>query len=198
MNEIFLKIIEQLNSSVIILLLIIIWAFIVVFKVWKLTEKFFWYDSKHKNAESKLDDISSKIHDISAKVNIVYENYSLTVKRQSPVSLTSIWEKISSDLSIKDIINKYWIDIEKYLNKKNLKNAYDIQVSSMDLTDIFFEKNFSEDDKSNIKNYAFKNWYNLIQIFPILSVIIRDKYLRQRWFELSEVDKHDPKSTIIS
>lgn len=193
MTDVFLKIIEQLNSSVFILLMLLLVAFIIVYKAWRIWEKISGYDSKHLNSDIQLNDIKNTLHDISAKINIVYENFVWTVRRQSPVSLTEMWSEISKDLSIEKIVDSYWSNIKSELEKNDPKNAYDIQVASMDLIDDFFEENFSEEDKNLVKDYAFKKGYSLLQIFPIIWVIVRDRYLKEKWFDLSEVDKHDPK-----
>src|SRR6266487_1613690 len=86
MTEVFLKLIEQLNSSVFVLiglLFVVVWL---VFRIGKLFEQF----SQHKIKIEKVDLLSDKLIELTVKVDLIYQNTNpnKTVAAASPVSIT--------------------------------------------------------------------------------------------------------------
>lgn len=51
---------------------------------------------------------------------------------------------------------------------------------------------FTEEEKNEIKQHAYKTGLNLLEFFPIIGIIARDKILKERGIDLEEVDSHKP------
>ena len=82
MFELFVKILEQLNSSVFVLIVILIITIWLVFKLGKLIEQF----SQHKTKIEKIDFLSDKLVELTVKVDLIYQNTNpnKTVAASSP------------------------------------------------------------------------------------------------------------------
>jgi hypothetical protein len=213
MLDLLLKIIEQLNEGSILalmfILLMVFWIMIKIGKIINHYDNFVKKQDKLDNSinalENKLDNsinaIQKDIHlikidysKIKIKLDIVYDYYLNTVKAHSPISLTKIGKKIALDIKLENLVIKHWGKIsEKIKANKNPTNPYDIQAVSMDIADKIFKNIFSEEEKMIIKNYAFHNSKNLLEIYPIIGVISRDKYLKEIDISLKKIDKHSPK-----
>ena len=62
----------------------------------------------------------------------------------------------------------------------------------MDIARNCFEKIFTSQEQNEIKTYAYSIGINLLEVYPILGVIIRDRIFKENNIKVEEVDKHNP------
>ncbi|MFH1564619.1 MAG: hypothetical protein ABIC82_02090 [bacterium] len=198
MLELFLKLIEQLNSSVFVLLAILVLAFWAIYKIAAMVTLFGGFKEERAETKKDLTDIKKDVAKVTATVDLLYQshlyqNHLPTVKSYSPLSLTDKGKDISDALKLEGKVASHWSEIKSKIEEKNLSNPYDIQTASLDLARDCFETIFTNEERNEMKQYAFKNGLNILEFFPIIGIITRDKFLTERGINLSEVDEHDPK-----
>lgn len=193
MSAIFLKLIEQLNSSVFVLIVILIIAFWATYKLGWIINLFKSFKERNKETGNDIKSIGRTLSAVKATTDLLYKAHLNTIKAHSPISLTEKGNTMSSDLKLEDKVTAHWNDIKNKIEEKEPSNPYDIQVISMDIANGCFEQLFSELEKNEIKVYAYNKGEDLLQIFPIIGVIIRDRYLKEKGIPASEIDTHTPK-----
>lgn len=192
MEAIFLKLIEQLNSSVFTLVSILVLVFIGIYKIGGVVTYFEEIKVKNEKFDAAIDNIKESISEVKATTKLLYEVHLQTVKGRSPLSLTSLGEEISTKVSVKEKISNHWTDIKAKMGKRNPNNPYDIQVVSLDIAQDCFDSLFNEDEKEQIKSLAYEKGLNLREIYPIIGIEIRNKYFEERKIKTKEVDEHHP------
>jgi hypothetical protein len=191
--EIFLKLIEQLNSSVITLILILAVAFWAVYKLGGIVNEFSGFKEKNSTIDGSIGGIKDSLATIKATTDLLYQAHLTTVKSHSPISLTQKGIDIAKTLVIEQKVANHWDVIRNEIEKRNPSNPYDIQMISMEISRKCFEKVFSLEEQEELKLYAYKSGINLLEIFPIVGVIIRDKFLEYKGIPVDEIDVHKPK-----
>lgn len=192
MEAIFLKLIEQLNSSVVILLMVLAIAFFLIYKLGCLVTEFGIFREKNKGFDDGMLNIKSDLSEIKATAKLLYDAHLSTIKSHSPISLTSKGEIISNEVGMKRKVDDHWSDIKKILDEKKPTNPYDIQTVAMDAAKFIFDTVFTEEEKNEIKMYAYNKGENILQITPIIGVLSRDRYLLEKGYHKDEIDSHDP------
>ena len=188
MTEVFLKLIEQLNSSVFFLiglLFVMIW---VVFRVGKLMEQF----SHHKTKIDKVDSLSDRIIELTVKVDLIYQNTNpnKTVAAQSPVSITPNGKAIADKIHADQIFQKYIAQLSGFVEATNPKTAYDVQTAAMTIAKGKAMMNLLNAEEINaIKAEAYARGLLVEDIMAIFGVLLRDNILRQKGWSVAEVDK---------
>jgi hypothetical protein len=195
MENIFLALIKQLNSSVFILIALLLLSFWIVYRAGKIASSFKIFESKNDKIDVAIYEIKDSLSKVKATTDLLYQTHLSTVKSHSPMRLTQKGEEISKAISAELKINSYWISIRNELKKSNPTNPYDIQVAALGIAQYCFDKIFTEQERNEIKTYAFQVGINLLEIYPIIGVIIRDIYLKEQNISLEDIDKHDPSKT---
>lgn len=195
-ETLLLELIKQLNGSVFVLIVVLIVLFILVYKSGGMVNSFKNFQSKHESFDTKIDSIKDSLASIKATTDLLYQTHVQTVKAHSPLSLTEIGHKISRELKIMEMIDDHWAEIELQIAKKSPTNPYDIQTVAMDIARACFENLFSNDEKNNIKTYAYNTGMNLLQIYPVIGIEIRNKYFKKNGIKIDDVDKHQPKNKV--
>ena len=130
MLQIFLKLIEQLNSSVFILIALLLLAAVGIYKMGKWSEIFKHHDDKITKVESLAD----KVLVMGTKVDLIYE-HTLGSKRvvvaMSPINLTEIGKEIVEKIKANIILERCLPQVVKEVEVEKQNNAYDIQMASM-------------------------------------------------------------------
>lgn len=196
MAEVFLKLIEQLNSAVFVLIAILVLAFWAIYKVAAMITLFKSFKDERTETKNDLTDIKKDVAKVTATVDLLYQSHLYqsqlpTVKSYSPLSLTDKGKEISGALKLGEKIANHWVEIKNKIEEKKPSNSYDIQTASLDLARDCFETIFTNEERNEMKQYAFKNGLNILEFFPIIGIITRDKFLAERGINLSEVDEHD-------
>ncbi len=193
MQAIILKLIDQLNSSVFLLFGILLVAFWALYKLGGVVKMFDIFQQKNKDLDTHVHSIKETLATIKATTDLLYQVHVATIKAHSPISLTDKGIKIASELKLSDKVGSHWEQIKNEISKRSPANPYDVQVVSMDMSRDCFEKFFSDEEKNVIKLYAYQTGQNLLEIYPIVGVLIRDAYLKEKGFTLAAVDQHNPK-----
>ncbi|MFW9882589.1 MAG: hypothetical protein ACFFG0_56730 [Candidatus Thorarchaeota archaeon] len=183
MKDIILILIEQLNSSVIILLIILITIGWLLYKGGSLVTKFGVFDNEIKDIKKDVRDIKDNVSGIDATVKLLYQAYLGTVKTKSPLHISPKGDKIVKDLSLSNKVDKYWDQIYKLLSVNSLNNPYDVQIASLEISQNKIKDILTENEINEIKIYAFNNGLNLLEIYPVIGVLIRDKALKEIGFK---------------
>lgn len=195
MEAIILKLIDQLNSSVFTLLAILAAAFWAIYKLGGINKMFGDFKDKNKELDSNIGGIKDVLATIKATTDLLYQAHIQTIKSNSPISLSPIGVTYSAELKIENKVTNHWIEIKQEIGKKSPSNPYDVQVVAMEISRNCFEALFSDEEKNQIKLYAYKNGINLLQILPIIGVIIRDKYLQEKGISIDQIDQHSARQS---
>ncbi len=190
MIEVFKLLIQQLNSSVFILVMILIIIGYAVYKLGAWTEKFLNQDKKI----SDLSNLSEKVIELKTKVDLIYQNTQPNplIKARSPITLTEKGIEISNDISANEIFNKYENDLTRKVLEENPKNAYDIQTESMQVAKSMILKILNSAELEKIKDEAFKQGFIVENIMSLFGILLRDSILKSRNISIHEVNLHDP------
>jgi hypothetical protein len=194
MSAIFLALIQQLNASVFTLILILVIVFWLTYKSGGWVASYDNFENKSEKFDAKIDSIKDSLSKITATTELLYQahiSHLNTVKGHSPLSLTPKGEEISKAIDAEAKIVRHWDAIKKKLEAKNPINTYDIQVAAMDIARNCFDEVFTPAEQGEVKTYALKVGLNLLEMYPIIGIIIRNKIFDERNISLGEVDDHN-------
>lgn len=193
MSEVFVKLIDQLNSSVLVLLVLLICLFVFVCKVsiwfgeWKAENK------HHENRLSKIEDIHDTVVALKERVQMIYENTNprAMTRSNSPVAITDKGLEVAEKVKARDIFDKYKHELIAEVEKANPNNAYDIQAVSFGVVKEYLVKRLSDGELKTLKDEAFYQGVILEDIMTIFGVYLRDAVLAIKGIPLSDVDLYD-------
>ena len=167
--------------------------FYVTRKVTEITSDHGVLTKSSNKLDTHIDEIRKDLSFVKGSLAVIQSGAAQPTKSHSPVSLTEKGVEIATDLKVEDVIFRNWdkiiLELEKNLSNKN---AYDIQQYCIETAGVEPEKFFAEKDLNEIKAYAFKNGNNLFYYSGVFGVLIRDKYLKIKGIDVSEVDANDP------
>jgi hypothetical protein len=188
MEAIFSKLIEQLNSSVFVLLGILAVSFWVIFKIGKWTEKF----QTHEDKISNVQNLGNQVIEIRTKVDLIYNlvNPNRLVAAHSPISLTPTGIEISNKIGANMILQAHIDPLTSAVESENPKNAYDIQLASMKVAKEKMLSLLSESELVTIKDEAYTRGMLVEDILSIFGVLLRNHVLNKRGVPIADVDKH--------
>lgn len=192
MEAIFLALIQQLNGAVFTLIAILLVVFWLMYKSGGWVKSYKIFENKNEKFDEKIDFIKESIYKVQATTDLLYQAHLSTVKTRSPISLTEKGKEIANAISAELKVNNHWDAIKREVEKKNPANPYDVQTVSMDIARNCFEKIFDIQEQNEIKTYAYGIGINLLEIYPILGVLIRDRVFKEKNILPEEVDKHSP------
>lgn len=205
MQQIFISLVEQLNSAVFLLFLILIATLccIFIFAKWlgKHEEKESGFAKRMDRVEEKLDDVKDKLSDLGGRVKLIYDNTLSPDKRMtassSPIALTENGQKAANKLKAKDIIDRIYNQVKSDIETKNEdvfeKNAYDIQQIIFTYFSNNIETYLNAEELNSFKTEAYTQGTIVEDLYKILAVIFRDKLFKELRKPVSDIDKHDPK-----
>lgn len=137
----------------------------------------------------KLAEIEKNIASILA---IISGPRSDLATNQSPLSLTKRGKEIGGSIDAKNIADKH---IEKYKEAYTDwedMNAYHIQQTCVDFAMNELADLLTDQEKKPLEDAAYQHGIDLLSIFWVIGIVMRDKVLKERRIDLGEVDKHDP------
>ncbi|MDP8211666.1 MAG: hypothetical protein P9X22_00040 [Candidatus Zapsychrus exili] len=190
MPAVFLELINQLNSSVFILLTILICSFFIIYKVGKWSEIFKHHDSKI----TKIEGLSEKVIELKTKVDLIYDNTNprRTVAAMSPISLTDMGKEIVTKIEANQILEKYILKLTKEVDSENPKNAYDIQSASMKVAKEKMITFLNEKELNTVKQEAYTRGIIVQDVMSVFGLLLRNHILNQKGMPISDVDTHAP------
>lgn len=191
MDPILTKIIEQLNSSVFVLLLVLVAVGYMLHKAGEWKQTFV----HHKDKITELEELSREVIKISTKVDLIYSNTTpnAMTRAHSPISLTAVGIETAKRLNAEAMLDKYYVQLKKQLDSSNPQNAYDIQKYAMQVAKSDMTGFIDASELNAIKDEAFNKGVLLEDIFSIFGVLLRDKVLKEKGISVTEVDDHAPK-----
>ena len=200
MKLIFYSLIEQLNASVFVLLLMLIGFYYVVFKVAEWLGKSKERESNTTKTLNKLEEKIDILPELKGKIELIYNSTLPANKRMteshSPIALTKIGKEVAQKIKAEDIIDKTYINIKDTIEAHHTdifnQNAYDIQEIIFTYFSDRIETHLKADKLNSIKTEAYNRGVIVEDLYKILAVIFRDKLLRELKKPVSDIDKHDP------
>lgn len=191
MQALLMQLLAQLNSSVFVLLAVLVCTFILLHRSGRWAEKFKHHESKLDKAES----LSDKIIELKTKVDLIYENTNprRTVAAFSPISLTEIGKQIADKIGANTLLQKYIIRLSAEVELENPKNAYDIQIASMKLAKERMVSFLNEEELNIVKQEAYSRGMIVQDIMSVFGVLLRNHILSQKNMPIADVDTHAPK-----
>lgn len=195
MGQILLDLIHQLNSAVWALIVILLAAFWAVYKLGQIIDKFGVFKEDNKDIKTDMKEMNNTLSKINATTDLLYQAHLRTVQSHSPLGLSVVGETIGKDLNLDQKIANHWDKIKQtYFANAELKNPYDIQTVAMQAAPDAFESTFTDKEKDEVKLYAYQKGYNLLEIYPVVGIKIRNQIMIERNMPLEEIDKYAPKS----
>ncbi len=91
----------------------------------------------------------------------------------SPLKLTEYGEELSKKISAEKFIEDNEIILFSWMDAKNTKTSYDVQVASKKI----IEENLSNPIMNNFKQFAYNEPIDMDIILNVVSIILRDRYL---------------------
>ena len=122
----------------------------------------------------------------------MYQAHLKTIGSASPVKLTPLGQEIATTLRVEQKIVDHWDAIKAKVEAKNPQNPYDIQVAAMTVARECFDGIFTEAEKSEVKAYAFAKGMNLLEIYPVIGIEVRNRILKERDIALDTIDQFAP------
>lgn len=189
MDAVLIKLIDQLNSSVFVLLAILCIAFYLIYLIGKWSQKFLHHEDKLNNVQG----LSDKIIELKTKVDLIYQNTNPNklVASHSPMSLTAEGKEMSAAIKAEEILKTHLISLIQEVELEKPKNAYDIQVASMKVTKDKMLSLISEDNLNAIKDEAFSKGILVEDVMPVFGVLLRNEILKKKGIPVADVDKHE-------
>jgi hypothetical protein len=191
MPAIFNKLIEQLNSSVFVLLGILFCTGWALYKIGKWTEKF----QTHEDKITKVEGLAEKVVVMSTKVDLIYD-HTLgargVVAAHSPFTLTDKGKEIADKIKANTILEKYLPKLMGEIDSVNPSNAYDIQMATIKFAKEKMISYLDESELVAVKQQAYENGLLVEDIMAIFGILLRDRVLNKRGLPISDVDKNMP------
>ena len=193
-TAVIFKIIEQLNGSVFVLLMILGAVAIGIYRAgqWSKVFKF------HEDKITKIEELADKVLLMGQKVDLIYDN-TLGAKRPlaslSPVNLTNVGKEIVEKINANAILERCIPQLEKEVEKENPNSAYDIQMVAMKIAKEEMLTYLNETELAAVKQDAFERGLLVEDIMSVFGVLLRNHILSQKGISISEVDQDAPPQT---
>jgi len=192
MNALLTHLMNQLNSSVFILLAILFVVFWSIYKIGSWKERFLGYSNKM----DKVDAMHDKMIELTTKVDLIYQNTNprSLVASQSPLDLTDLGRKVADAIDATSLFESYRQGLLDSIEKRcpANSNAYDIQVAALDIAKREFPSLLSAGEINRIKEVAYAQGILIEDVWAIFGIFLRNTLLKERNIPVLEVDKHDP------
>jgi hypothetical protein len=187
---VFSKLIDQLNSSVFILLALIALSGWILYRGGRWTERF----ASHGEKLDGIAPLTEKVTRLEAKVDLIYQhvNPNRAVQAYSPISLTDVGRDISAKIKAPSILERCYPSLKNHPEIISAKNAYDIQMACMRIARAEFEKCLNEDELVAVKLEAYNRGNLLEDVLAVFGVLLRNRVLEEKGIPVSEVDRHQP------
>jgi len=192
MTDVLITLIKELNSSVFVLILILILAFWSYGKLMKFIAKWEHRDDDLSRIKDKLD---NDIPYMKERINIMFQSYSdspSAVASKSPLTLTETGKAISEEIKAGEIIQQHFSALSALVKKCKPKHAYDYQKFSVEIVEKELVKMLDHGHLNKAKDQALKYGIPLDNALSVVAVLLRDRLLEESGIHISEVDKNDP------
>ena len=169
------KLIDELNSSVFVLLAMLAASFLMAFRIGKWTQQFSHQDQKINS----LQGLSEKIIVLQTKVDLIYQNThpNKVVGSFSPTSLTETGLDIARRVNASKILDLHFESLDALVQTLQPESAYDIQVAAFRIAKEGLLPLLDAATFIALKNEAYSNGILLEDILMIFGVLLRNKIL---------------------
>ena len=190
MTEIFLKLSDQLNSSVFVLMALLVATGYALLKIGGWTERFSHLNQKIDGALS----LEKTVIRLEQLTELIYNNTLKTpfIKSFSPIVLTHTALEASASMGFDLLLKREFSKLSGLVEEKSPKNAYDIQVESMRVASEQFPGVLNDIELLNAKEYVYSKGLRLEDLSSVLGVLLRNEILKSKGISVSEVDDHSP------
>ena len=188
MEPLLSKLLDQLNSSVFVLLGILGVTFLAIYRIGKMVQRFSHQDEKI----NKLENLAEKVVVLMTKVDLIYDNTNprSVARATSPITWTDLGKEISAKIQANTIFQKYQPRLTVEVESKNPQNAYDIQMESMKAAKEQLPRMLDEGDLVAIKQEAYNRGIIVDDVMTIFGLLLRNQILNQKGLPISDVDVH--------
>jgi hypothetical protein len=187
MEHLFDRLIDQLNSSIFLLLGISILVTVGIWRLARLVEQF----SHHKTKIDKVDGLGDRLMELKIKVDLIYQNTNpnKTVAAMSPISITPSGKEISTKIQADQILTRYLPQLNEFVEAASPKTAYDVQVVTMSIAKEKMMNLLNADEINAIKGVAYSKGLLVEDIMSIFGVLLRDDVLKRKGWPVADVDR---------
>jgi len=188
METVFLTLIQQLNSSVFILLGLVFLVGMSLLKLGGWAERF-----KHQDKRlCDVEEIHDSVVELRTKVDLIYQhvNRNKPIQSMSPLTFTQIGHEIVKNINAEKIFARYSDRLTKEVDAKNPQNAYDIQQESFNVVKGKLVAMLDESELTTMKNEAYTRGTILEDIVIVFAILLRNHILQLKNIPISDVDKH--------
>ena len=134
--------------------------------------------------------IKKDIRNIKDSINKIIRKFlpkeEFLIERDSPLRITDAGKNIATKIDADKLLTKHWEYLKDKVDATNPRNAYDIEIASVEVArdmDVVL----SDEDKYIIKEEAYSRGIPHEEILSIIGVMLRDKLLEER--ESAELKK---------
>lgn len=205
--EIITKILEQLNSSVFVLLMILFVVGWGIYHIGRFREIFLRHDKgldcasavgdRVVTLEAKVPDVAEmnvRLIRLEGKVELIYQhtNPNKVIQAHNPLSLTDLGKSIAGDICAEDILKRCMARLEALVNEKAPKNAYDIQMAALLVVREKLAYLLTEEELLRAKDEAYRKGMILEDVLSVVGILLRNALLEKNNMPIADVDKHQP------
>ncbi len=186
---VFTRLIEELNSSVFILLVLLFATFWGIYKISCLLEKWRFKESELMKLR---DDWNSSIPFIKERVDLLFQRGfpNSAIKTSSPVKLTETGTSIADAINAEGILDKQEATLEKLVNERSPNNAYDLQQGCLRVVEDNIQRLLTIEESEIAKSKSLEYGIPLDNALAIIAVLLRDRLMKKRGWLHSDIDKH--------
>lgn len=191
MKDVFLQLLTQLNSSVFVLLGILMAAFVALYKIGKWSERFFRQDKRI----DELGDMAEMVIRLDTKVDLIYRNTTpqSVLTSTSPLGLSELGQKIVENVGAQKILKKYIKKLTEEIEDSSAKNAYDIQMEAMRIAKERMIRFLNEEELNTIKQEAFSHGIITEDVLAVFGILLRNHVLEEKGLPIFDVDVYEAK-----
>lgn len=191
MTNLLIKLMEQLNSSVFVLLGILAVTAWAIFKMGAWREVFRQHDDKI----CKIEGLAEKVVVMGTKVDLIYQlvNPNRPVAAMSPISLTDIGKQIAANINAENLVGRNRDRLIAAVEMESPKNAYDIQMAAMKVAREKMLPMLNESELLAVKQEAYNRGLLVEDVLSVFGVLLRNIVLEKKGIPIADVDRHVPK-----
>lgn len=211
MDAVIEKIIEQLNSSVFVLLVVLVAIGVLLWKVSGFMATWKYKQADHEERLRQTDSVKEKVAALEAntgkavdfgerivrmetKLDLIFQKLSPNpfAKSQSPIALTDEGRQTADKVNVIGTVNRLYPNLRELVGNKSPKTAYDIQECAFAVAREKLFGMLSESELIDLKNEAFNRGMPMDSFTIIYGIVLRDKILNEQGMVAEDVDKHAP------
>lgn len=212
MDALLLKLAEELNSSVFVLLGLLFFCFFLCWQAcaFLTTWRIHRAETLQKQTEAeevkrkvigldatvgKAVDFGDRIVRIETKLDLIYNvvNPNAMTRSQSPIALTDKGRETAQGLNAAELLAAHYPRLQQTVTEAAPQNAYDIQQAAFKAAREQLPGLLSSADINKLKDTAFANGVLFEDILSIFGVLLRDRLLDERNIPTTDIDLHAPR-----